>query len=140
MDGDCPNAEKGEESEAGNVSIDVLFDVLSDKRRQCVLKSLMAHDREMAFPDLAEDVASLENDPPRTEVPERVGRHRSEVSRDRTRRITTSLHHVHVPKMAEAGVVEYDSERNTVRASVSADQVEHILALAESTTEDDERH
>lgn len=138
MDGDCPEAETGEGSDSGGVSIDILFAIFSDKRRQYVMKRLVDHDRAMALPDLAEDVASAENAPSRTEVPGSEGRHRTDVSKNRTQRITTSLHHVHLPKMADAGVVEYDPERNTVQASISANLVEHVLALAESSTGDGE--
>lgn len=40
-----------------------------------------------------------------------------------TDEIALRLHHVHLPKLAANGVIEYDSERNHIRC-VSADSVE----------------
>lgn len=76
------------------LSADTTFSLLADGQRRRVLAYLSEMQGETAdVGDLAEHVAD-------------------EVDR---RRALTALYHVHLPKLADAGVVEYDRRSETVR-------------------------
>lgn len=99
--------------------LDTVLDLLVDQRRRYVLECLADHSQAVALADLAEDVAVRENGGPITEIPGGTGRE-----------IRTLLHHHHLPKLAEAGVVDYDRGHHLIRPGESADQVERALSLA----------
>lgn len=82
---------------------DLIFDILSSSRRRYVLYCLQEADEPMEVTDLAEQIAAWEND---TEV--------SELSAQERKRVYVSLYQTHVPKLASAGVVEYDEDAGTV--------------------------
>ena len=81
----------------------VLFRCLSHSRRRHVLDCLNESERPLALADLAEDVADRETDAPRAEIAD-------EAVTD----VHVALHHNHVPKLVDAGLVDYDRERNVV--------------------------
>lgn len=116
-------------------SIDEIFDILSDSRRRHVLSILMNHGEELTVSQLAEKIASRDNGPPRNEVPYTKDQVRSEVPEDRLTRITTSLHHADIPKMDQVGLVEFDPDHKTIRATENVNQIEHILVLVQSQVE-----
>ncbi|WP_226022579.1 DUF7344 domain-containing protein [Halomicrobium salinisoli] len=104
----------GDESERER--IDRLYDVLSHERRRFVLRSLLDH-RTLALADLAELVAERDHDVDFPDVPEEA-----------VLRIYATLHHNHLPKLAEAGLVTYDEEGELVSLS-AADQRAHVETL-----------
>ena len=75
--------------------IDPLLEVLADHRRRAVLRYLRGVRGEVEIATLAEGVRTADGDPPRD-------------------RIALRLHHVHLPKLASAGLVDYDRERRCV--------------------------
>lgn len=79
---------------------------------------LIDHTKAIPLIDLAEDVAGRENEETFTEVSEGT-----------VRTISTSLYHVHFPKLVDAGVVEYDQDRDLVRTSESTELIERVLSL-----------
>lgn len=82
-------------------SLDIVFDVLADRRRRYVLYYL--HERPdgiASIDEIADHVVALEGDVERSD--HRVG-------------IVTSLQHVHLPKLADSGMIEYDARSETVR-------------------------
>jgi len=94
----------GEEENGGHdaviPSIDRLFDMLADRRRRHVLQCLTDQPDGLAeFADLVDAVVGHE---PETEAGDRET-------------IRTSLYHVHLPKLAEAGVIDYDMRSEAVR-------------------------
>lgn len=135
MAGDAPCNKKAVGNNSDKPSIDEIFTILSDSRRRHVLSILMDHGEELTISQLAEKVASRDNGPPRNEVPNKKSQFRSEVPEDRVTRITTSLHHADIPKMDQVGLVEFDPAHNTIRATEHVNQMEHLLALAQSSVE-----
>lgn len=75
--------------------LDSLFGVLADRRRRRLLAYLAGTDDGVAtVSELADHVAADDADP---------------------ERVTVSLHHAHLPRLEDAGIVEYDARSETVR-------------------------
>lgn len=94
--------------------VDDLFDALSNRRRRYVLSYLQNLDDDAA--ELSELTAGV--------LARGTGR-----TDDRGDEVATTLHHVHLPKLAKCGLVDYDSRSGTVRYSRHPDR-EHRVALA----------
>lgn len=93
--------------EAGHAdSLDTYFAILSDQRRRRIIDCLREYRNPMALSDLADEVAVREYDTRITEIPA-----------EKVKQIYTSLYHVHVPKMEDAGLVEYDQDTDLVALS-----------------------
>lgn len=97
-------------------SVDAVFDVLSNQRRRYALSCLVDNAQSMALADLAEDVAARESEGTRTET-----------SEEEIQAVATSLYHAHIPKLVNAGAVEYD-DSDLVQISKSTDLIERILS------------
>jgi len=86
---------------------DAVFAALSHPRRRYLLSALTARDGEQPLARLATDVVAWEEDVPRENVSAEARRH-----------CRIALHHVHLPKLAALGVVDYDPDGEpTVRAA-----------------------
>lgn len=119
MGAHSPKADVAERGDPAAPSLDVIFDLLTNQRRRYALACLTDHTQAIALADLAEDVAVRENECSITEI-----------SKETVRTIYTSLYHTHLPKLLDAGAVEYDQVRDLVRLSETADLVERVLSLA----------
>ncbi|WP_232702435.1 DUF7344 domain-containing protein [Halobacterium wangiae] len=86
-----------------DVDTDALMDVLSHARRRFVVACLAEYETPLTLPDVADELAVWEYDARITEVPA-----------DAVAAIHADLYHTHVPKMADAGVVDYNPERELV--------------------------
>ena len=93
-----------DDGEAGPITHDMAFDLLSSRRRRFVLNRLQSAPEGVEIGDVATELAAFENDAP----PE-------ELSRKERKRIYVSLYQTHVPKLEEAGVVTYDSDSGLVQ-------------------------
>ncbi|WP_435175065.1 DUF7344 domain-containing protein [Halorussus sp. AFM4] len=85
-----------------DVSLDALCDLFADYRRRTAYLTLVAHD-DLSLPDLADEVAVAERDRPLQEI-----------DPDDVLEVYLSLYHTHVPKLADAGLVDYDQEADYV--------------------------
>jgi DNA-binding transcriptional ArsR family regulator len=103
------------------ISNDELFDVLSNRRRRFTLHYLKQHEDEaVEMGDRSTRVAAWETDTP----PE-------ELAYDERKRVHTSLYQYHAPKLDEAGIVEYDSQRGVVELTeAGADLDLYLEAVA----------
>ncbi|MHC3439509.1 DUF7344 domain-containing protein [Natrialbaceae archaeon A-gly3] len=82
-------------------SLDRIFDLLSDRRRRYTLYCLYDSENGVAtIEDIVEYVLSLEA---------------SGNSPERRDQLLTSLEHMHLPRLEDAGIVEYDTRSDTVR-------------------------
>ncbi|MFC7046302.1 hypothetical protein ACFQH6_13585 [Halobacteriaceae archaeon GCM10025711] len=99
-----------------SLSLDAAFDVLSDRRRRFVLHYLMDEpDEPVTTDELVDKVLEWEADDDRGD--------------DYRQRVTVNLHHVHLPKLADANVVDYDPRSETVRywgQPVVEEYAEHV--------------
>lgn len=92
-------------------SVDELFDVLSEARRRRIL-SILTGRQSMDVKELANAVAARENDAaPAT------------LSESTVHEVHVTLHHVHLPKLAEATLVNYDRNDRTVAPTDATDAV-----------------
>lgn len=83
---------------------DAVFDVLRNPRRRFVLAYLRQQHRAVPLTELARKTAAWEADVPPPEADER-----------RVEQVRASLHHIHLPKLADLRLVEYQGEdRRTV--------------------------
>ena len=103
-DSSCSN--NGEDENGGDdaviLSTDLLFELLADRRRRHILQCLTDQPDGVAeFTDLVDAVVGHE---PETDAGDRET-------------VRTSLYHVHLPKLAEAGVIDYDTRSEAVRYS-----------------------
>lgn len=98
------------------LSHDTIFTLLSSYRRRVVLDLLLSHDRSLTLTDLRNEIIEQEQDREITDIP---GEDVEEVH--------AVLHHIHIPKLAEAGVVTYDKERHIVEPTEEISQVESFL-------------
>lgn len=119
MTGHSAKADVVGRDDSDDLSINVVFDLLANQRRRVVLACLEDNTQSIALTELAEEVAVRENEEPLTEIP-----------KETVPTIATSLYHIHLPKLADAGAVEYDQDRDLVRISKITDQVEQVLSLA----------
>lgn len=96
---------------------DELFDVLSDSRRRFVLTCLQEYAGALALRDVADELAVREHGASIKDIPA------AEVES-----IRRSLYHVHVPKMADAGVVKFSKERNAVALAEGSEELTSLVA------------
>lgn len=94
---------------------DRLLRALSSKRRRYVLSFL---DRlgTLTLADLADELAEQEHDASIDQIPA-----------EDVKSLYMSLYHQHVPKLEEAGLVEYDQERDLVRPTERLPAIESTL-------------
>lgn len=111
---------------SSDLSLVDVCELLAVQRRQYALRWLIDHGQAVALSDLAEAVAVREHERPLSEIPAET-----------VQTISMSLHHAHLPKLVEAGAVDYEHEQNLVRLSQPTDLIERVLALAVDEGSDD---
>lgn len=97
------------------LSMDALFDLLTDRRRRYLLYCL---DQKVDAVVTVDELTAMLLDWER-----RMNAGTEEETADLERRIRIALHHRHLPKLADAGLVEYDPRSQTVRKRGSASAV-----------------
>ncbi len=102
-----------------SMSPDLVFEILSNTRRRMVLYYLRQHDGVATVKELAGEIAALEND---VEV--------DELSRQQRKRVYVSLYQTHVPKLGDAGIIEYDDDEGIVRLTDRANEFDTYLTPA----------
>lgn len=80
-----------------------VFDVLRHSRRRDILRYLLGRNQVAAVADIAKHVAAIEHD---TTINTTPG--------DATDRVHISLYHLHLPKLEDGGLIDYDRDRNVV--------------------------
>ena len=112
------------------IARDDLFHVLQCRRRRLVLKYLQEYpgDGPADMSDIAEHIAALEHD---TTVDSLRSKERQ--------RVYIALYQSHLPKMDDAGVINYNQDRGLVEATALATSFEKYLdeepSLLSTTTE-----
>lgn len=95
----------------------LLFDHLDDGRRRCVLACLIGRSGPIELNEVAELLSVA------------LGSGTSADGPDDCDRLAIELHHVHLPKLAAAGLLEYEPEGRTVRVNETVERVKPYLDL-----------
>lgn len=91
---------------------DSILELCGDDHRRIVLGTLLEQRRTLTMRDLSEAIVEYNHHAPLQAV-----------SGELMTEIRIELHHVHVPKLEAAGLVEYDSERDLVEPTAEFDRV-----------------
>jgi hypothetical protein len=116
-----------ESNESGEQPSAVPDGVLAEPRRRAILRALQTANGSLPIEDGAARVAAREND-----------RHPEGVEPIDARLVAIDLQHAHLPKLAEAGLVEVDTERRVVSLNVPVERVDTYLSRAEIGKADDD--
>jgi len=90
-----------------------VFELLSNARRRFIIHYLDSQNGPVELNHLVQEVAAWENDKPK-----------SELTQKERKRMYVSLYQMHIPKLDEAGLVNYDDEAQTVELSQRATQLQ----------------
>ena len=85
------------------IPLDVVYDILKNERRRYVLLYLQQHEDTVTIGELAESIAAFENDIP-------VG----QLNAQQRKRVYIGLYQCHLPKMADADVIDFEKSRGEV--------------------------
>lgn len=102
----------------GALPLDVVFDLLKNQRRRRVLRYLEENE-EATLSDIAEHIAALENE---KEV--------EQLSSSERKRTYVGLYQCHLPRMDDAGVIEFNADRGVVKLNDRAEQLGWYLDMS----------
>ena len=106
---------------ATEVSEDELFDVLANQRRRFAVHLLKREEKDkLEIGDMAEQIAAWEN-----------GTDMAEITGDERKRVYTALQQSHLPKMDDAGVVEFNKDRGVVEPTPALQNVDLYMDVVE---------
>lgn len=97
--------------------LDVIFDILKNRRRRLVLRYARENEEPFTLSDLAEYIAADENDKPVQQL-----------TSDERKRVYVGLYQCHLPRMDDAGVLDFDRNRGTISMNGSVSQLEPYLS------------
>lgn len=106
-----------------SVPLDVVFGILKNERRRLVLEFMAETDSGTSLSDLAEHIASIENEKPANELG----------SQER-KRVYVGLYQCHLPRMADSGAIDFDKNRGTVEPGPNIGQFYEYLDQSEPDT------
>lgn len=98
------------------LELDEVFGLLKNRRRRDVLRHLAGTEETMRLGELAERIAARECE-----------KDVSQITSKERKRVYVSLYQCHMPKLADAGVVNYDKARGTIERGPTFDQLTHHL-------------
>ena len=104
------------ESDHGRLSQNEVYDLLSNPRRRFVISYLREHGRPIELTALAQEVAAWENQVPAEELTDQ-----------QEKRVYVSLYQTHIPKLRNAGVVDYDPDDGVIELTATVGQLERYL-------------
>ena len=95
---------------------DEIFEVLSNHRRRMVLYYLRQHGGSSTVNELADQIASMENEVP----PE-------DLTSQQRKRVYVSLYQTHLPKLDDMNIINYDVEAGTVELTNQSTEMDAYL-------------
>jgi hypothetical protein len=108
---------------AASLPKDIIFGLLSAKRRRDVLSFLDANGGESTLSDVAEHIAALEN-----------GIEPHELTSQQRKRVYIGLYQCHLPKMDDADVIDFNKARGDIELRPNADELFRYLDESPSGT------
>lgn len=97
-----------------------LFSVLANHHRRNVLRYLKQSGGPISVADLADELVRRETESSAAEIQEE------------RQRLSLSLHHCHLPKLAESDLVSFDSDRKVVELSDYAEGISLDIARSDA--------
>lgn len=94
-----------------------VFELLNSRRRRLVLYYLRQHDDGTTVIELSKQIAAVENE---TDV--------ESLAKQQQKRVYISLYQTHIPKLAEAGIIDHDEETGEVRLTGLVREIDPYLA------------
>lgn len=91
------------------IPTDAAFELLADSRRRNLISYLSTRDEPIAVADLIRNVAEAEHGAPFESIAD-----------EDIDRIHVTLHHIHLPKLVDLGMVTVDDGQNVVRVTEGA--------------------
>ena len=101
-----------------SISFYSVLELCRHQHRRIVLAVLTAEGRSLTLDDLTKTILKYNHGAPITEVPADV-----------ITGVRVSLYHRHLPKLASAGLIEFDPERRLVAPTTRLEQLQPTLAL-----------
>lgn len=103
----------------GTPEFDTVLDVCRHKHRRIVLAALANQQQSISINDLTNAVIKHNHHTPPTEIADET-----------VIQIQIGLHHVHLPKLADTGFIQYDPERQVVEPTAQVGREEsHLSAI-----------
>lgn len=122
-----PEDGASEEPPQAELPLDIIFEVLKNERRRLVLEYLRRTEGSVTIGELAEHIAAHENDI----TP-------AELNAQQRKRVYIGLYQCHLPKMDDAGAVDFNQDRGNVELGDSAETLYEYLD-SDDEVEDDGR-
>ena len=119
---DGPALETGDEAPEGPIPDDEVYHLLQTRRRRLVLRYLRDREGPHTMRDVAEQVAAWEHDTTLQEL-------RSE----ERQRVYIALYQTHLPRLDDAGVIEYNQSRGIVEVTDRIEQLYEVLDVKAET-------
>jgi DNA-binding transcriptional ArsR family regulator len=98
------------------LELDEVFAALGDTRRRYLLYTLVNEKSEVPLTELAANIAAWEENKPV-----------SEVTDDEHMDVYVSLYHIHVPKLVDVGIVDYQEAEDIIIQARNTEQVQAVL-------------
>jgi hypothetical protein len=95
-----------------STTFDSVLDLCQHQHRRIVLAVLAEEKRSLTLNDLTQAILKYNHQTPITEA-----------SEDVIAEIRLSLHHIHLPKLASEGLIDYDPDRQLVEPTEQFEQV-----------------
>ncbi len=109
----------GPSTDVPPLSQDALFDALASRRSRYILHNLRSEDTPVTLETIVDTVAAWEMD-----------KSIDLVSDEHRRNVLMSLQHTQLPKLAMAGLVQYDDDRGLIDKGIHAEQADAYLDIA----------
>jgi len=104
------------DQDADSLTQDEVYDLLSNARRRFVISYLRRRREPVDIMHLSEAVAAWENDVDADALTDQ-----------QTKRVYVSLYQTHLPKLDDAGIVEYDRDSGAVALADAVDELDTYL-------------
>lgn len=92
--------------DGASITLNTVLDVCGHKYRRIVLATLANQQQSLSIDDLTNAIIKHNHHLPLAET-----------SSEKVTEIQTALHHVHLPKLAEAGFLQYDPEQKVAEST-----------------------
>lgn len=98
-------------------TFDGVLELCRDQYRRIILAVLASEPRALTLNDLTKTIVKHNHQASITEI-----------ANEEINQIQLSLHHLHIPKLEQCGVIEYDPDRQLVEPTAQFDEWEPLIS------------